>query len=441
MPLIINDKRIDRISGPVSFSLLKPKKYVFDKLKKEGVRLPIMMLFGDRHYSEEQQCDTCTCSSEGCCMPVYSEDFLQLIDSLSTKEHPIDFNIEGFVGKKTRELLKNDTLITKNKQTTKEPMRMLRENMLACYIKELRGTELYKKHCPTKNIRWHFGDARSSTESKYDLEYLITSFQENKKFKAIYSSARNIDEIKDAVNSYKKFVGGDDIYKGIIEFQLLKSFDIEEAIDHFFSMALINDNSLIMKQLFKLSSSLSDAELWKNAMVSSLKYENKHLKYENKSRTEFYELLLNEDYETLDLRLKDITFRTNMFYEGLHLLKENSIFLDFYYILRAFKVPRGDVNPFLSISYFGISHRDSIFNILVNILGYYEVVESVTNSKDTHNMRCLNIPSKIDFNELALGYNVNIRMPVQRIRRSFRKSKRLSRRKSPYLRRKSPRKK
>ena len=41
--MLINNKKIDRISGPVSFALLKPKMFIFDELKKEGVHLPIFM--------------------------------------------------------------------------------------------------------------------------------------------------------------------------------------------------------------------------------------------------------------------------------------------------------------------------------------------------------------------------------------------------------------
>jgi hypothetical protein len=110
MPLIINDKRIDSISGPISFTLLKPKKYVFDELKKEGTRLPIMMLFGDEHFSSEHMCNSCSCSlgNKGCCMPIYSDEFLQLIDSLATKEHPVDFNIEGFLSQKLKDRIKSD---------------------------------------------------------------------------------------------------------------------------------------------------------------------------------------------------------------------------------------------------------------------------------------------------------------------------------------------
>lgn len=45
MVLIINDKKISKISGPVGYTLLKPKKKVFNDLLKEGVRLPLIFFF------------------------------------------------------------------------------------------------------------------------------------------------------------------------------------------------------------------------------------------------------------------------------------------------------------------------------------------------------------------------------------------------------------
>ena len=136
MPLIINDKRIDKLSGPVTFSLIKPKKRVFDALKKEGVRLPIIMLFGDIHFSADYQCESCTCShiNRSCCMPVYSNEFLKIIDSLATKEHPVDFSIESFVTGERREKLKKELELNKynDKYNNLIPMNMLIQRIMGC---------------------------------------------------------------------------------------------------------------------------------------------------------------------------------------------------------------------------------------------------------------------------------------------------------------------
>ena len=44
--MLIKDKKIDRISGPVSFALLKPKKFIFDELKKEGKKQRTILYAG-----------------------------------------------------------------------------------------------------------------------------------------------------------------------------------------------------------------------------------------------------------------------------------------------------------------------------------------------------------------------------------------------------------
>ncbi len=420
MPLTINDKVIDKLSGPISFSLLKPKKRVFDNLKKEGVRLPIMMLFGDIHYSAEKQCEKCTCSliNRGCCMPVYSEEFLQLIDSIATKDNPVDFSLEDFTTGKYMEKIKNELKSNKynsEKYNTSIPMEMLIYRILGCYVKELRGTKTYTKYCPTKNIRWQFADARQAYGSKYSLETNL-----NKMFFKLGDLYANEDitlnTVKDIITKYKKSVGG--MYKKLINFNILKTKDTDKAIDYFFEIAT-PENSLNMKQINKLSPSLKNIKLWKDAMKAHLKNENENFnrrfgfkKSTNiKERLDFFMLLLKDDYAAIHTKLKDKNYRDFLTDEIDVSISENSMFLDFYYVTRAFKIPKGDVNPFLSISYLGDYHREGIINLLVNILGYYDLVDTVEN-QDENSIRCTVLPN-INLNNIALEYGVNIKNNVK----------------------------
>jgi len=63
--------------------LLTPKMDKFTRMKS-SFHLPIIMLYGDTHGSDEFQCTNCTCNSKGCCLAVYDEKFLQLLDSLAS---------------------------------------------------------------------------------------------------------------------------------------------------------------------------------------------------------------------------------------------------------------------------------------------------------------------------------------------------------------------
>jgi hypothetical protein len=42
-------------------------------------------------------------------------------------------------------------------------MTKLREEIITCYDRNLRGTGVYKYRCPTENIRWQFSDTRQRT--------------------------------------------------------------------------------------------------------------------------------------------------------------------------------------------------------------------------------------------------------------------------------------
>ena len=425
--MLINNKKIDRISGPVSFALLKPKMFIFEELKKEGVHLPIFMLFGDVHLSDEKQCEKCSCKLEdsSCCMPIYSEDFLKLIDNMATKEYPIDFGIEGFN-------LDNKILFKEYGETTaiyfknlKEEgiIPKLRENIATCYNKELRGTELYEKYCPTKKIRWHYMDARQGSESKYNLENLLfkLGFLEQRIFSTKYTDKKDlkkdIDEVRDNFPS-------EEIWKLVINLKKDFILDSESGIKSYFYIGEQLNNSLVLKQFNKLSKSFKDLPFWKKALSDyaiyvlkekretySEKLSSDYLKIMDSSRANYYSLLFNYDIEGI--------FHINGNYGnklGSYLSKtENSIFFDLYYIFRTFKIPKGDKNPFLSILLAGDAHSQNIKYFLTNIIRYYEVVEDVKikgdflGSQDPE-MRCTYIPNT-NFNELALQYGVKINKP------------------------------
>jgi hypothetical protein len=428
MPLVIGEKQISKISGPIGFSLLKPKKDVFNKLKSEGVRLPIIMMFGDHHFSDKYQCNMCACSTDSkeCCLPVYSDEFLSLLDSMATKKDPIDFSIEGFFAGNLREnYIKTEKGRISDKKYAKEkntPMVLLRENISICYIKEFRDTDVYEKECPTKRIRWHYMDTRQSEGTRYNLEFSIDSMLNGKYginpiFDLIdpYNENKNerlSEEVLNKIISKVKSNYTVEYYYTILRYIMLSILDPEAAVDYFFKIATIN-NSLLIKQLNKLTGSLKDINFWKDIFK---KYSRKNYNL-NKIEDDiinnnkiFYNILLEDNIKKLNdfLENDNIQYMVRMgFYIGRRL---NDNFLDLYYVLRTFKVPLGDVNPFLSISYFGNIHRENLVYLLTNLLEFYETVytfgEFKPENKD-ENYRCINIPD-IDFNKLALEYNVDI---------------------------------
>ena len=455
--MLINNKKIDRISGPVSFALLKPKKFIFDELKKEGVHLPIFMLFGDVHFSGENQCNNCTCDGgssavgSSCCMPVYSNEFLRLIDSISTKEYPVDFGIEGFLDKYEKEELKKEYLLIEFQKNNIDIMHKLREEISACYIRDLRGTKLYEKYCPTKNIRWHYMDARQLSRTKYNLENLIHSIIED--LKVIFSDATNMskEQVKKIINKIKDKVKDDKLFSYILYIKFTMIDSPEEAIDTYFKADYKFKNSLVLKQIKKLSSSFTDLKKIEKMFSDYLTYilnqhkdEYKDIDFINKQRRIFYLSIFKNDIDTILDILKDKN-KVNALINGFVMdLEECSIFMDLYYIFRTFKIPYENKNPFLSILYAGNFHRRNITYFLTDIIKYYDIVSDTKIKEDFQDpeMRCTYMPN-INLNELALEYGVNInnnsnyliqppmRLSKRKSKMTFKiKSKKTSKRKS-----------
>ena len=153
----ISDKNIKSISGPVNMTYLRPMD------KNNANYLPLIILFGDLHFSKEGMCDPCTCTydSEKCCYSLSDPAFLKLLDKLVFSEkHPIDFYIEtslsgnllGFKGGIMEYFTTGD--------------------MISCY----NHTNVNK--CPTKKIRWHVGGlSYHEIKQKIDFSSMEISYQ------------------------------------------------------------------------------------------------------------------------------------------------------------------------------------------------------------------------------------------------------------------------
>lgn len=85
-----NNTLINRISGPISIYYLKPDPSVFLKYNKT-VNFPIILGFGDYHYSYQNLCKNCKGKD---CVNIYGKNFLKKIDKLASK-YPIDFFTES----------------------------------------------------------------------------------------------------------------------------------------------------------------------------------------------------------------------------------------------------------------------------------------------------------------------------------------------------------
>jgi len=391
MPLIIKDKIIDHISGPVSFSLLKPKV---------NIKLPSILLFGDVHLSTKGMCN---CKQDGC-YNIYDKSFLQILDESFMN---IDFYIEAWFLEYQRVQATNEEQILKYikiAEDKKFPIFMLREKIMLCYVKELRGSELWKKYSPTQNMKYHYVDTRCSCS--YYIESLLHNIEltphptehDSLSLSNLYSY-NNLHPkiIENCIIRLKKKYGS--YYFKILDFQYLLTFDLQKAIDLFFELAT-PENSLIIKQYNKLPKSLRDIDMWKDVFVKYYKYifdtESNLTSEVLEARKLFYKTLLNDNLDEIIKMTKNDELCKLLLQTSQSVL--SSMYLDIYYLFRMLKKIEEKDSSKINICYFGDYHVENIKYLLTTILEFYTVINEINAQGDIDERtdsfnRCLKMPN------------------------------------------------
>jgi hypothetical protein len=91
----IGGLRINKLSGPVKLTYLFPNREVFIEKAEKGIFLPIIVLLGDDHKSEDDRCEPCD-EKDGCFL-VESDAFLQSLDQVA-QHYPVDVYTEHYPG-------------------------------------------------------------------------------------------------------------------------------------------------------------------------------------------------------------------------------------------------------------------------------------------------------------------------------------------------------
>jgi len=147
--LILNNKKIKYISGPVSFSILTPIN--------NNNNFPIIILFGDIHYSSKYMCKHCNIKNN--CYNLYDK-IIDLFNNISNKNNMVDIYLEHDIID-----LKNKPLNKKN--NNKQLIPNLLYNIYNCYHTDK------KYDCYYNNIRWHFADLRRIINTEYFIYDII----------------------------------------------------------------------------------------------------------------------------------------------------------------------------------------------------------------------------------------------------------------------------
>lgn len=151
------------LSGPMSYAYLKPTEEAYERYKQQGLDLPLVLLFGDVHFSQQGTCPTpCTPPD---CLSIATKEFLQGVDALSTNT-PIDFYTESSESYQTESHRGQGVLFES----------FLDKLSLYCHHASKRSDPDYAVKCSARNIRWHYGDLRYMFHYKESIPTMMFTY-------------------------------------------------------------------------------------------------------------------------------------------------------------------------------------------------------------------------------------------------------------------------
>lgn len=174
---------INRLEGPVSYTVLEPTHKLNKILKRTG---PKILLLGDIHIGN----GTCeNCSVENGCYSLYNTNtFLQYMNEQATITGlVVDFFIETWVHTLTRTTSRTDIRRSTPKRfLNKEELKDSRADLLKNSSMEdtmymIRNCFGRLEDCPFNNIRVHMADPRNNKRRKYSFDKLFATFTHLKK--------------------------------------------------------------------------------------------------------------------------------------------------------------------------------------------------------------------------------------------------------------------
>lgn len=420
--LHIGTKIFKKLSGPVSMYVLSPKRIILDT---ERLKLPIIVLFGDKHsdMTKEKVCKNCGLPS---CAYIHETSFIEELDKISSPQFPVEFSIESF----NTELFNVEIDIVDQDHPSLRYNTGLIDAMqwkyYPCFLHA--NPEMHSKCKIGKNIRWQYADIRN-----FRLLFL------NKDFKywyeaCLYTILTIVGDPRTTLQTLQKI--GQEIKKRCKSSEIIMKQFLDHCkrmiFDFIFEFPTFCENLVSFEDDFAYISMLRK-QIKKNGKIRQHSFVIENLskwvyqygKYqEQKLVKDFYFLYdlypdwnqkvktkldecfniiqffaygypFNEKMEEKFRVMKDIDYE--LFYIEGFLISKLTIFLDLYYILRLFKVQDDIVPPMLSFSIFGASHSEYLVYFLTNIIGTYDIIFEKRDS-DNNDNKCVNIDKPVDLN-------------------------------------------
>jgi len=369
--LTINNKPVNKISGPVSMGMFEPTKEYLERFPYA----PIFILFGDMHDKA-----TGFCSDEGKEengeFTVYNPAFLNLLSDVvkAKNEGELDGKVDFYVEGGALHLNESDVIYK-----VKDPLPQLWNLFKRCYTNIKMDRKVLDINKPTcnliPNIRWQSGDVRFFPKEKakvhlYDfVKYLIKSVNkqdETKKFDIFKSML--VSEMK-TEGIHKKYLSK-------------ASFTVDETYNEYVE----NEDSLIYRQLCKIE----DEELREDTKQKFRSYiESNYTNNWNPDNLAKLKLIHDDIMKIFTItdphseEGKNIIDRLCACYDqkeiNLHkyldfLIIKRGVMLDLYTLARVYKtmvksmnkIDRDAVYPLIVIFYFGKIHITQIATDLYN---------------------------------------------------------------------------
>ena len=428
--LILGDLRIEKLSGPVSMSILRPKKDVVS-MGEAGfdMHYPIFLNLGDIHHSKDLNCEVVAGSCDKPSCYEFDIDFIQELDNFAGKnDYNIDLYVEDFspidprivFGTTSGQYGYMEELFIKNmdcfyKRKDRKEIR---------YGKDL--SKIHKLDCKTDNVKWHFTDPRKIIYNYGDDETVMYIKKNNfvgSFINVLFFTVSGNNSHEQKVASIKtyfknlteqllKISNGDMVkYKSVILpkiEKILHAIFVDQGRDpKLFTREVLfgqgfKENSLIYKQFMKQHSEVKD--VWESFIQSFVAYWFKKIssrpKQENgKALVSYFMDLLEFIDEEPVIYLYDLflDFASEM---SEYILDSQLLILDVYFLLRAFKIIPEKDKPDLIVSILGERHTKNINYFLTDIMELYEKI-TIQEIKDIP-IRCMYINKSYNLQKMIL---------------------------------------
>jgi hypothetical protein len=352
---------LKKISGQVSFTYLSPTQEAIEKLAEKGITLPMIILIGDQHGSETNQCEPC--EEKMGCYSIDSDTLLRQFDTLA-ESYNVDFYIEHA---KDKEYINKEGVMSRFLKKT-----------LGCYDSEKKALS-----CDYKNIRWHYADSRFWKGSVEHMASEGSEYLAKGRAKLFFERSDN--------PLFLEFIKS-----------LLYSVEHDESFDY---LSLRIASSLEEQMLEDENSKVYQQMKTYNIGINVLAYCMLCLKSHGASgvnkvkedygwMTRFLTPIC--EYMTTGRRPGDIEFAYEYYrivIDKIYYLwvRYTSCFLDLYFLGRMLKPSR---QSHVTLAFLGHSHIKSIIEFLVPHKNWYHI----RHSRDhIENDRCIRLKKDIDF--------------------------------------------